>query len=98
MGRLSRLLREESSPATFLIGIVVVIRVIVVILVWLVLFLGVFVGYFTVPIFLVTTIVVLYSVTDIGLLFTVRRRERSRGERQSPLRKQRGADQLDTTD
>jgi len=75
-----------------------VVRVIVVITVWLVLFLGVFVGYFTVPILLVATITILYSVADIRLSATVRRRERAREEREAFLRKKREAGKLDTTD
>ena len=98
MGRLSRLLREDSDSASFLIGMVVVIRVIVVITLWLVLFLGVFLGSFTVPIILVTAITILYSVTDIGLFATVRRRERARREREAFLRKKREAGKLNMTD
>ena len=74
------------------------IRVIVVIMVWLVLFLGVFLGYFTIPIFLVGGLILLYSVTDIGLLFTVRRRERTHKGRKAFLQKQREAGKLDTRD
>jgi len=72
----------------------VAIRVIVAITVWLVLFLGVFLGYFTVPILLVTALTLLYSVTDIGLFMTVRRRERARKEREALLRAQRKPDEL----
>ena len=98
MGRLSRLLREDSGPASFLIGLIVVVRVTVVIIVWLVLFLGVFLGYFTGPIIIVTAITILYSVTDIGLFATVRRRERAREEREAFLRKKREAGKLNMTD
>jgi len=92
------LLREDSGPASFLIGLIVVVRVTVVIIVWLVLFLGVFLGYFTGPIIIVTAIAILYSVTDIGLFFTVRQHEQAREERQALLRKQRETGKLDTMD
>ena len=99
MERLSRLLREDATfPTSFLVGLMVVIRVIISMTVWLVLFLGVFLGYFTVPIIIVAALTILYSVTDIGLFFTVRQRERAREEREAFLRKQREADELDMTD
>lgn len=91
--------REKGTPRfSLLIGLVVIIRVIVVLAVWLALFLGVFLGYFTVPLLLVSVLTVLYSVTDIGLFITVRRRERVRKERQASLRAQWKADELDMRD
>lgn len=98
MGRLTRLSEEDHRSASLLIGLVVIIRVIAVMAVWLVLFMGVFVGYFTLPILLVTVITILYSVTDIGLFFTVRRREQTRKDRQDFRRKQVKDSEIDTTE
>jgi len=93
-------LPTESDVPTIspLIGVVVVIRVLLILTVWLVLFLGVFLGYFTVPIILVTVFTILYSVTDVGLFITVRQRERARQERQASLRAQRKAYELGMMD
>jgi hypothetical protein len=90
--------QDGTQGISPLVGLVVVIRVIGVLAVWLLLFLGVFLGYFTVPILLVAALTVLYSVTDIGLFITVRRRERARREREDFLRARRKADRPDIID
>lgn len=88
--------QKKGVPGiSLLVGLGVVVRVIVILTGWLALFRGVFLGYFTVPILLVSALAILYSVTDVGLFITVRRRERARKERSAFLRAQRKAHALD---
>jgi hypothetical protein len=99
MRRLYQLLKEESRRPSviLLVGLVVIVRVVVAIVLWIALLMGVFLGYFTVPIFDVGELIMLYAELDVGLFAKVRDIERDREERQAFFRAQqeKKANELD---
>jgi len=96
--RSSRAFWGWISHVRLLTGLGVIIRVTLALILWLVLFLGIFLGYFTIPILLISAITLVYTVLDVGLFMTVRRREQARKERETFLRTQRGREEIDTLD
>ena len=74
-----------SPPPRWLMAALVLLRVGVTLAGTLVLFLGIFLGYFTVPILLIGAFVLLYALSDVGLLMAVRRTEAARSKRETTL-------------
>jgi membrane protein YdbS with pleckstrin-like domain len=77
--------KEDPGQLKALVVAVVVIRVTAVLVVWLLLFVAMFLGYFTVPIFAVGAIIILFALPDVGLYARASSLERAQQERRSFL-------------
>ncbi len=67
-------LGNEPGRLSPWIVVVILLRVLFVLAVWIVIFVGMFLGYFTLPLFMLTVVSLVYTLTDAGLLVTIRRR------------------------
>jgi predicted DNA repair protein MutK len=63
---------ERPTPFVF---ILIILKVALVLVIWLGIFLAMFMGYFTVPLLLVGGLVLVYSLTEIGLAMAINRQK-----------------------
>ena len=64
----------EIKNRTLLV-IIVIFRVFITLGIMLTLFLGLWIGYFTVPIILIGAFSIILAISDIGMLFSLRKKE-----------------------
>ncbi len=68
---------EEKPPrGEAFVMVVILARVTIILVLWLGVFLATFLGYFTVPVFLIGLVVAIYMLSDLGLYLAIRRRRR----------------------
>lgn len=71
--------RPRGVLSTYLYLSWIVIRVVITLVFWLALILGTFIGYMTIPVFLVTTVLVVLAINDATGFMARRRGGRKRG-------------------
>jgi hypothetical protein len=69
-----------------LVGLVIILRVGIILVVWMLLFLAMFLGYFTIPVFVVILLTLVYAITDFGLYVAINRNGSGRrGEKEEQV-------------
>ncbi len=77
---------NKNTPLSPFVAAFILLRVVVILVIWLGLFLTMYVGFFTIPVILISIMTIIYAIMDVVLYVRVRQYERFVKERKKFLR------------
>ena len=77
---------NKNTPLSPFVAAFILLRVVLILIIWLGLFLTMYVGFFTIPVIVISIITIIYAIMDVVLYVRVRQYERFAKERKEFLK------------